>query len=209
MATIPQDKLEYIKTLYYRDKISAAGIASKIGVPLDAVFYFMRKNGLKRRSASENNAVVFERKATSFKPRIKLTQKDRELKTAGVMLYWAEGFKSKNAHHIDFANSDPNMIMYFLIFLRRICGVDESRLRVYLYCYSNQDAEELIKFWSRLTSIPKKQFTKPYVREDFDIRKIDKMKHGLIHIRYHDKKLLELIRNWINDSIKEYAQIVP
>lgn len=135
--------------------------------------------------------------------------KDRELKAMGTMLYWAEGFQSNYADIVDFANSKPAMITLFLKFLRRICGIDESRLRVYLYCYSNQNVEGLINYWSKLTGIPKLQFTKPYVRQDFKVEKIGKMKHGLIHIRYYDKKLLELIKKWTEEYVKEYASVVP
>jgi len=62
------------------------------------------------------------------------------------MLYWAEGFQSEKAKMIDFANSKPEMISLFLKFLRQICGIDENRLRAYLYCYENQSPQKLIKF---------------------------------------------------------------
>ena len=70
---------------------------------------------------------------------------------------------------------------------------------MYAYFYSNQDANKNINYWSRLTKISKKQFTKPYVRKDFREDKKDKMPYGLIHIRYSDKKLFNLVKNWINE----------
>ena len=97
-------------------------------------------------------------------------------------------------------NSDANMIVVFVKFLREIYKVDEKRFRILLYCYSDQDSIKLINFWSRLTKISKKQFTKPYIRKDFrkDGRK---MEHGMIHIRYGDKKLFLCIMEEI-DLIK-------
>ncbi|MEX2033142.1 MAG: hypothetical protein WD889_01095 [Candidatus Colwellbacteria bacterium] len=209
MATLSHDKLKLIQDLYYTEKLSAREIAKSLNVSLDAVYYFMRSNGLKRRNYSEFNLVRFEKKTPSFILRKKLSAKDKELKALGTMLYWAEGFQASYADIIDFTNSKPAMILLFLKFLRRICGINESKLRVYLYCYSNQDVKSLINYWSKATKISKSQFTKPYVREDFRPEKAGKMKYGLIHIRYYDKKLLELIRKWIEEYIEEYAQVVP
>ncbi len=209
MATLSRDKLKLIQELYYKEKLSAREIAQSLNVSLDAVYYFMRSNGLARRSYSEFNLVRFNKKPPSFTLRKKLSVKDKELKALGTMLYWAEGFQASYADIVVFANSKPAMISLFLKFLRRVCGIDESKLRIYLYCYSNQDVKGLINYWSKLTKIPKSQFTKPYVREDFKIEKVGKMKYGLIHVRYYDKKLLELIRKWIEKYVKEYAQVVP
>lgn len=209
MATLSRRELHNVKTLYYRQKLSAPEIARVLKVPLNAVYYFMRRHHLVRRNLSEQNRVRFDKKPESFKVRSPLNFRDKELKILGVMLYWAEGFKSPNAVGVDFANSNPDMISLFLKFLRRICGINESKLRVYLYCYSDQNVKSIIHFWSTLTSIPKQQFTKPYVRSDFKKEKSGKMKYGLIHVRYHDKKLLNLINLWIADYVKKFAQVVP
>lgn len=107
------------------------------------------------------------------------------------MLYWAEGGK-KGINSVDFANSDPNMIKMFLKFLRNIYNIKEDKLRVYLFSYPNQSTKLLINYWSSLTSIPVSQFSKPYISSKGGTIH-DKMKHGLIHIRYHDKRLLQLI----------------
>ncbi|MDP2650752.1 MAG: hypothetical protein Q8P04_01505 [bacterium] len=209
MATLSRDKLKLVNQLYYKEQLSAKEIAQSLNVSLDAVYYFMRSNGLTRRSYSEFNLVRFEKKQPSFKLKTNLSIKDKELKALGTMLYWAEGFQASYADIVDFANSKPAMISLFLKFLRRICGIDESKLRIYLYCYSNQDVKGLVDYWSTLTGVPKAQFTKPYIREDFKIEKVGKMKYGLIHIRYYDKKLLELIKKWTEEYIKKYASVVP
>ena len=201
-AAISPKHLEKVKTLYYEQKLSARQIAEKFGVCLDAVYYFMRHHGLKRRSVSENDAIRFAAKEPSFALATVMTPELEKLKVMAVMLYWAEGSK-RAPYNIDFANSDPAMIAIFTSFLRRICGVGESKLRACIYCYANQNVLELTDFWSELTSIPKNQFTKPYIRQDFDIRKKDRMRYGLLHIRYCDKKLMTLLLQWI----AEYATI--
>lgn len=202
MAAINKKSTARVRRLYYNDKLSAKEIADKLGVSIDAVFYCMRKNGFARRKPNESNYFRYERRNPSFNLKKLNTEDLRTLKTIGIMLYWGEGYKaSKNI--VDFANSDKDMIALFMKFLRKICGVDEKRLRVYSYFYANQNIKKNINFWSKITKINKKQFTKPYIRNDYRSDKLDKMPYGLIHIRYSDKKLLNLIKSWIGEYKKK------
>lgn len=198
-----------IKKLYYKDLYSMQKIADHLGVSLDAVVYFFRNNKLKRRSFAEVQKLRFYNKKPSFKRRKLSSVKLRELAIIGAMLYWGEGYKGSpenRSPRVDFANSDPKMIKMFLHFLTSVYDLDYSKLRVYLYCYANQDPKKLISFWSKQTRIPKSQFTKPYVRKDY---KTDgrKMKHGLVHIRYGDKKLLIDLISMIDYYVNKYASV--
>ncbi|MBI5306677.1 hypothetical protein HZB04_03795 [Candidatus Wolfebacteria bacterium] len=205
MASIKKKSLRKIKQLYYQKQLSMKEIGDKIGVSWNAVYYFMRHYNLKRRTFSEDNQIRFLKKIPSFQVKQNFSKFDHRLKIIGTMLYWAEGAKaSSGKKSIDFVNSDFQMINLFMIFLRKICGIDESKLRVLLYCYSNQNVNNLINFWSNLTKIPKSQFTKPYVRDDFKKDKENKMPYGLVHIRYGDKKLFLLINKWKDDFIREF-----
>lgn len=189
-----------IKRFYYNEGLSVIELSKKLKVSPWVVFAFMRKNNILRRSFFAANQKNFEKKPLSFNIRKYLSSKERELKTAGILIYWAEGAKPNNKGcTVDFANSNTQMIKLFLKFLRVICGVDEKRLRVQLYCYSNQRVENLKKYWYKETHIPLNQFIKPYVRSDFSPEKIGKMKYGLVHIRYADKKLLFRIGKWIEE----------
>jgi len=198
MAAISEENISKVKDLYYKEGLSVQDVANKLNVSIDAVFYCMRKNGWARRKSCESNSLKFEKAKPSFKPKKIGNEKLRTLKAIGTMLYWGEGSKA-GTMTVDFANSDKDMIILFLKFLREICGVDETRLRVYPYFYANQKINQNIKFWCNITKISKKQFTKPFIREDYDENKIHKMPYGLIHIRYSDKKLLKLIKDWINE----------
>ncbi|MCX6713076.1 MAG: hypothetical protein NTY66_02625 [Candidatus Vogelbacteria bacterium] len=203
MAKIIDSKLDQIKNLYYKDLLSARQIGEKLNVSIDAVYYFLRRHHIERRNLSEQNAATFSHKPLSFCLKKCSCAKDEELKLLGVILYWGEGYKAGET--IDFANSDTEMIKAFLNFLRKICGIREDRLRVYMYCYSNQHPVALIKYWSNVTKIPAKQFTKPYVRQDYQLGKEGKMRYGLIHIRYNDKKLWQVIMGWMEEYKTKYA----
>ena len=202
MGKIPKSKINVIKRLYYDKGYNMKDIAEKFDVSYKTVLCFMKSNDLKRRSFKEANKNSFEHKPLSFKFKINLKDKDRELLIKAIMIYWCEGSKGFKSNTVDLANCDPEMLKLFILFLRKICRVDESRIRIYLYCYSNQNIDKNIEYWSNMLNVPANQFTKPYVRTDFQESKVDKMPHGMIHIRYADKKLLYLIK----ELIKKYSK---
>ena len=197
-----------IKKLYYQKKLSAFEIGKRINRNESTVYKFMKRNSLPRRTSREANEIKFNKKPLTYFVKQNLSLEEEKLKIAGIMLYWAEGAKisltTAGSKLVDFANSDPKMVELFLKFLREICGVDEKRLRIYLYCYANQDISKLKRYWHKITKIPFSQFTKPYVRQDFDPKKSGKMKYGLVHVRYSDKKLLLQIEKWVKQYLEEY-----
>ena len=167
----------------------------------------MREYGLERRSPAETNNIAYIKQEPCYRLKEHLTSEEEKLKVAGIMLYWAEGYKNLGKQirggTVDLANSDPEMIKLFIKFLREICGIDENRLKVHLYCYANQNIDSLKKYWRGITGISLKQFIKPYIRNDFLPEKIGKMKYGLVHIVYSDKKLFLQIKKWISQYLTE------
>ena len=85
---------------------------------------------------------------------------EREFLVAGTALYAGEGAKTDGT--VKFANTDPRMILCFVMWLRAFFPIDESRLRVALYLHEGLDIELANGFWSGLTEIPLAQFGKPY-----------------------------------------------
>lgn len=199
--------LEEVKSLYYNKGFSARRVGELSRKSTSRVYDFMRKHELPRRVSAETNNIAYIRQKPSFALKKRLTHKEDKLKTAAIMLYWAEGYKNLSKRNrgaqIDLANSDPQMIKLFLKFLRETCGVDEERLRARLYCYANQNIDFLKKYWHGVTKVPLKQFSKPYIRKDFLLEKSGKMKYGLLHIIYSDKKLFLQIKNWINQYLNK------
>lgn len=200
-------EIEKVKELYYIEGLTMKEVSLWYGVSIDVVVHFMRKHQIERRSFKEASAVNFAKKPLSFTKKEILTIEEEKLKIAGVMLYWAEGAKSENYSMVDFANSDPSMISVFLCFLRGIFQIDEKRLRIQLYCYSDQNIADLVSFWCDLTHIPTSQLIKPYIRQDFK-ENGRKMLHGLIHIRYSDKKLWLEVMKMIEEHKLQFASIV-
>ena len=184
--------------LYTNQKWSVMQISEKIGISRYAVIKILNSNGIQRRSASEAirqlNITKFNKK--EFSLRQNLGSSDESLKVAGAMLYWGEGTKHGNV--VSFANSDPEMIQVFMAFLRRICGVHESRLRVCIHYYEDHDLKALTAFWSNVTGVPVTQFHKAHLhkkRETGTYR--NSSVYGTVAVRYADSRLIEVITIWM------------
>ena len=199
-------KSNRIKNLYWKESRTVGEIAKKLGLSSWSIYEFMRRNKIPRRSYSDAN-YVFYRGKPQFKLKEKLKSSEEQLKIAGIMLYWAEGTLIGST--VDFTNSNPRMVKVFLRFLREVCGVDNTRLRIYLYAYAYQDLGKLKSYWSSLTGVPVSQFTKPYVRIGNPNASGRKLLYGLVHVRYNDKRLLENIKAWIHEYISKICGEVP
>lgn len=183
----------------YLSGLSAQQVADHFKVSLDASYYALRRMRVKRRTAQETNRIRFEAKLLSYDLKTRLTQKDERLKISAIMLYWAEGYKVGRGT-VDFANSDPDMVVIFWKFLSEICRVDKKRVRLHLYAYEGQDIQNLMQFWCTLLDLPKRHFIKPYVKKTaLPGPRGPRMVHGLVHIRYSDTKLLRQILQWIDE----------
>lgn len=187
---------ELIESLYCDKKYTIKEMANYLNISFWSVYNIMRKYNISRRDRSEAGYNFYKIKP-QFELKSNLSISDEKLKIAGIMLYWAEG--TLKGSTVDFANSNPEMIQIFLKFLREICGVSKDRLRVYLYTYTYQNLEAIKKYWRKATGIPLRQFTKPYIRTGNSNLSGRKLPFGLIHIRYNDKKLLGLIKSWIEE----------
>ena len=187
IITIEQEKL--VKDLYIKGKMGKE-ISQISGLTLKQIYSSLKRQKIPRKSLSEQNKILFERKQPSFDFKETLSIKDRELMIGAIMLYYGEG--AKTGVTVDLANSDILVIKLFLKFLRKVCRIKEEKLRFYLYCFEDQNVSDLINYWSFQLNAGIAQFTKPYVRPTVN-RGSRSMPHGVMHIRYGDKKLLEKI----------------
>ena len=187
-----RDRLGKLRHLY-NSGLSMRESGEKLGVSVWAVNAAMRRHGITRRKVSETRKIQFLKSPLSYHKKEKLSSAEKSLLLAALMLYWAEGAKTFGGGKVDFANSDESMVKIFLSCLRQIYQVNEKRIRVSLYCYSNQNVQSLVEYWTNILHLPKKQFFRPYVRSDYDPKKVNKMTRGLVHIVYSDIRLLKQI----------------
>lgn len=92
---------------------------------------------------------------------------DREIVIAGAVAYWCEGAKNKphrRADRVTFANSDPELISFFLLFLDTV-GIPRSDLAFQLQIHETADVTSAERFWLALTEARPEQFGKTWLKQ--------------------------------------------
>jgi hypothetical protein len=82
---------------------------------------------------------------------------------AGCMLYWAEGAKDRN--QLQFSNSDPTMVRYFVDFLRMHFDLREDDIRITCHLYADHQAKqvEIERYWLDTLELPDRSLRKSVV----------------------------------------------
>jgi DNA-binding MarR family transcriptional regulator len=116
----------------------------------------LERNPAYNRQSSGWHVVASRRRAA----RVRSQEHGRELARlreplhlAGCMLYWAEGSKERNA--LQFCNSDPEMVRFFVRLLRTYFDIDDDQIRItcYLYADHEQRQREIEAYWLDVASL--------------------------------------------------------
>lgn len=84
----------------------------------------------------------------------------KEFFVAGLALYWAEG--NKRMKKIEFCNSDPKMITFFLAWFQKFFDLKLSNFKCYIginILHKNRE-QDIKKYWIKTTGLLSSQFTK-------------------------------------------------
>ena len=120
-----------------------------------------------------------------------LRGKDREFVVAVAMLYWAEGHKKSFV----FTNTDDKMLNLYIIFLKKILGINEENYRVLIRISDPIVPSSAIDYWSKTLKLPRSAFK---VNHD-NIQNRTKTEFGICRImvvksNYYHKIMLSLIK---------------
>ena len=120
----------------------------------------------------------------------------RELFLAGIVLYWAEGFKHPEESGLGLATSDPAMATFYIYWLKTCLGISSNilKLRVtanYSHAYR---ISEIQNYWSNYLNVPQERFTKPFFQRTVQKKYYANYQnyHGVIRI--HVPKSLDRLR---------------
>jgi len=85
------------------------------------------------------------------------------LHLAGCMLYWAEG--AKNRSSLELVNSDPDMLTFFIQFLRETLQIPDTKLSARIICYTNNGVslQEIEDYWLTILALPRTALRKTTV----------------------------------------------
>lgn len=111
----------------------------------------------------------------------------------GIGLYWGEGTK-RSTSQVRLGNTDPYLIKAFILFLRKIYTIDESRLRFALQIFSDMDQVVEEKFWQTFLKVSPRQFYKTINTRSGSIGTYrEKSKHVVLTVYFNNKKLREIL----------------
>ena len=95
------------------------------------------------------------------------TLTDREILIAGAVAYWCEGARNKphrRADRVTFANGDPKLISFFLLFLDTV-GIPRPELAFQLQIHETADVPSAEQFWLEQTGARPEQFCKTFLKQ--------------------------------------------
>jgi len=83
--------------------------------------------------------------------------------TAGCMLYWAEGSKERN--RVEFTNSDPQMVGFFVRFLKTYWNLRDEDIRITCNLFADHiDRQRAIEqFWLDTATLPRESLRRSTV----------------------------------------------
>lgn len=105
-----------------------------------------------------------------------------QLDAFALGLYAGEGAKTPGA--VSIANTNPLLLRLFVYWLRHNFDIEQERLRARLYLHQGLDIDAATAYWSAATSIPERQFQRPY-RAVADPSRHTKHERGCLTIVYH------------------------
>jgi hypothetical protein len=119
------------------------------------------------------------------------------------MLYWAEGWKSRNS--VAFTNSDAEMLRAFLRFLRGPCDVADDRILLCVNCHLNNGLSlaEIEAWWLAELGLPASSLRAASVNRPSRASRWRRnvLPYGTVRLVVHSTALVQSIYG----AIQEYA----
>lgn len=195
-------------------------IAEELGVAKSTVSYWVRdivldKQLLETLKANSHSRQTIEKRRSSRMQRHSderqkiYNQALKEAQThiknplwcTAVSLYWGEGGKTQRTIRI--ANSDPAVIVIMTKFFREFCQVPLEKMRGHIHAFPDTNIQNAIKYWSKISGIPKAQFFKTYVKNSAASKQNKKtLPNGTFQVYVHDFRLFIKMMAWI-DYLKD------
>lgn len=135
-----------------------------------------------------------------------------QLAIVGLVLWWAEGSKSrrdtrwKNAvsYPVEITNTDPRIIKLFIDFIVNELEVDINKFKLQLQVHEGDNVEELKMFWSKASGIKIDNFQKVIIRPVGN--KPSKTK-GTCKVRFSDKIVYNILQQKLDNLLNEFSGI--
>jgi hypothetical protein len=120
----------------------------------------------------------------------------------GCILYWAEGAKRKSGIHL--INTDSDMLVFFMRFLRESLNVPDEWISLHIHCNTEdiQEHERMKRYWLTTLNLPPSSFRKVLIKSESK-HKHTAQDNGICTIQVHKTNLVMHIFG----AIQEYTSI--
>ncbi len=119
--------------------------------------------------------------------------KNKKLELIGLLLWVTEGDKTQ----LSLSNGNPSIIKKYLEFLRKICNLNENKIKAVIHCHDTLSYKQCLSHWSEITNIPPIRFTKPNIKKDHGGNR--KYPYGIIRIAASNNKLVRIFNERLKD----------
>lgn len=121
----------------------------------------------KRQKAVIANKKIFDSKLDEYRSRnknMKNFMKSRQAKLVALaMLYLGEGAKWKSRRGLMLGSADPLIMKLYVRLIKDCFGIHEDKMRGRVQHRADQNPDELIDYWSKITGINPDNFYPSYV----------------------------------------------
>lgn len=159
-----------------------------------------------QKKAAEANVIVHRNKRLKYQEEGRAKAREGDLlHQGGCMLYWGEGSKSRNS--LSLANSDIEMMVYYMRFLREALNAKEKNIKFCVNAYSDNGLSEddIINFWLDTLQLTRSNLkTCSFNKQPSSSKQTrDKLLYGVGEVAVHSTRLVQHVYG----AIQEYANI--
>jgi hypothetical protein len=105
---------------------------------------------------------------------------DDAIFVAGVVLYWAEGSKTRN--DLMLANTDPRTLRLFIAWVRRYLD-PETEFVLSLHLHEGNNESAAMAYWREATGLGRARFTKTFLKPKGTGHRKNNLEHGVCRVR--------------------------
>jgi hypothetical protein len=139
---------------------------------------------------------IYEKAKVEAKREMETLKRD-PLFVSGMMLYWNSGDKASRGK-VQFYNSDPVMVQFFLKFLTKTCGVSVGKIRASLQVAKDTDEASARRFWVFAIGLPPANFTKTAItKAKSTVHRSKELRYGVCTLTVSSTYLKLKIGEWL------------
>ncbi len=161
----------------------------------------MRKMALHK---NEERRILYGEKKHEAEAQYRTFHKDSFF-MAGLMIYWGEGDNKLENGVIRVANSDPIMLRFFYLFLKKYLPEICQKTKAYLILYSDLNERTCLRFWSERIGLPLDRFFKShYITGRHPTKRLG---HGICTVTITSRAYKEKINAWLTMTKEQIARM--